>query len=130
MRFSDEERRFLAKRGRLVKTWPYVGGGLLAMLVASAAWTVRNRPLIANPVAVRERLESGDLADSTVSTMAALLPAVVLLCFSLAVVMVLFAFYSFSNERRYLALIRRASEEADVAGRPKPPGARASRGEG
>jgi hypothetical protein len=111
MQLNDTERRFLAKRTRLVRAWRYVGTVLLLALVGLGAWLFFSRPLLANPWAVMAGLEDGTIADAMLVLMAGMLPVVVLLCLVLAVAMVLFAFAAFLNERRYQQIIRRACDE-------------------
>lgn len=104
---NDEERRFLARRERLVGAWRWVGPVLLALTIGLFAWLFWFRPLLANPFAVTRRLAAGEVPGPTVVLMAGLLPVAVLMSLVLAVVLVLFAHAAFSNERRYLEILRR-----------------------
>ena len=52
MQLSDEERRFLVKRARLVRTWRYVRAILLAVLIGLGIWLFLTIPLLANPLVV------------------------------------------------------------------------------
>ena len=115
MQLNDQEQRFLAKRARLVKTWRYVGTILLSMLIGLGMWLFFSKPLLANPFVVLTRLKSDSIPESTMALMAGMLPVVVLMCIFLAVTVVLFAFSVFSNEKKYLTLIQRESNDIRFA---------------
>jgi hypothetical protein len=115
MHLSNKEQRFLAKRSKLVRIWPYVGAVLLAMLIGLGMWLFWSKPLLANPLVVVTRLKSDSIAESTMVLMAGMLPVVVLMCIGLTVTVVLFAFAAFSNEKKYLAIIQRGSSETSSA---------------
>jgi len=107
MDLSDQERQFLAKRIRLVRAWKYVGVVLIVGLTGlwvSLFWFV---PLLANPFEVMTRLNADSIPPSTMALSTALLPIIFLTCFLLALVIVLFTFASFSNERNYLVIIQK-----------------------
>jgi len=112
MLLSNEEQQFLAKRSRFVKAWPYVGAILLVMLIGLGMWLFWSKPLLANPFVVLSRLNSSSVPASTMVLMAGLLPVVVLMCVVLAITIVLFAFAAFSNEKKYLAIIKTKTEVA------------------
>jgi hypothetical protein len=107
MKLSNEERRFLVKRARLVQSWRYVGAILMAMLIGLGLWLFFSKPLLANPFVVLSRIKSGSLPESMLPLMASMLPIVVLLCLVIAIVAVLFVYAAFSNEKKYLMLIQR-----------------------
>jgi len=112
MQLSNEEQQFLAKRTSFVKTWRYVGALLLVMVIGLGMWLFWSKPLLANPFVVLSRLNSGSVPASTMVLMAGLLPVVVLMCIVLAITIVLFAFAAFSNEKKYLAIIKTKTEVA------------------
>lgn len=112
MVLTDEERRFLSRRERLVAAWRFAGPALLALSIGLGAWLFWFRPLLANPFVVTGGLVRGEVAASTVALMAGLLPVVVLTCLVLTVAVVLFAYAAFSNERRYLEILRREARDA------------------
>lgn len=126
MEMTTDEMRFLTRRRRLVRTWPLVGAVLLCLITGLAAWLFLTRPLLANPFTVISMLKGNSIPASTLALMAGLLPIAVLTCMILVLVMVLFAFASFVNEKKYLAMIQRIvgrtvvceadkSERADIA---------------
>ena len=112
MQLSNEEQQFLAKRTRFVQTWRYVGAILLVMLIGLGMWLFWSKPLLADPFVVLSRLNSGSVPASTMALMAGLLPVVVLMCMVLAITIVLFAFAAFSNEKKYLTIIKTKTEVA------------------
>jgi ABC-type transport system involved in multi-copper enzyme maturation permease subunit len=115
MQLNGEDQRFLAKRARLVKTWRYAGAILIAMLIGLGIWLFFSKPLLANPFVVLTRLKSDSIPESTMALMAGILPVVVLMCIFLAITIVLFAFLAFSNEKKYLTLIQRESNDIRFA---------------
>lgn len=115
MPLTDEDRRFLAKRIQLVRAWPYVGAMLLALPVGLSVWLWLSVPLLIDPLFAMTRLSSDALPESTMALMAAMLPVAVLLCLALALAAVLFVFAAFSNEKKYLQIIRHAACEQDAA---------------
>ncbi|MCU0857927.1 MAG: hypothetical protein MUC65_05940 [Pontiellaceae bacterium] len=113
MQLNHEEQQFLANRTRFVKTWPYAGAILLIMLIGLALWLFRSTPLLVNPFAALSRLNSDSIPASTLILMAGMLPVAVLMCIALAATIVLFAFAAFSNEKKYLAIIRTETQAAE-----------------
>ena len=111
MRLSYQEQSFVAKRARFMRTWRYAGVILLALIIGLGTWLFLSRPLLANPFFVIARLKSQSIDEATMALMAGMLPVVTLACIVLAVVVVLFVFAHFSNERKYLAIIQRESRE-------------------
>ncbi len=115
MELSNEERHFVAKRAKLVQTWPYAGAILLTILVGLGVWLYLSRPLLANPFFVLSQLNRGAIPESTIALLAGMLPVVVLVCMGLAVTVVLLAFAAFSNEKKYLTIIQREFHETSNA---------------
>lgn len=115
MQLSYEEKCFVAKRARLMRTWRYVGAILLAMIIGLGVWLFLSKPLLANPFVVMTRLKSNSIPQSTMALMAGMLPVVTLMCVVLAVTAVLFVFAAFSNEKKYLTIIQRESREIGFA---------------
>ncbi len=107
MQATERERDFLAKRKKLVRVWPVVGPSLLAVIGCFTAWLFWKNPLLVNPNTVLARMEARSIPGSTMSVMVGLLPVVSLMCLFLVVVMVLFVFMAFANEKKYLAIIER-----------------------
>ena len=104
---SKRELAYLERRERLLRRWPWVGGLLVLVVLGLAAALVWTAPLLVNPWAVIDRLETGTLEPALQMTMAALLPVVVLVLLALLLVGVLLAFVAFANERRLLGMLRR-----------------------
>ena len=107
MRLAEREKRFLERRGALVRSWPIVGSVCLLGILVFSGWLWMSRPLLINPWAVAAGLEEGSIPESTTVVMAAMLPLTVLCCLLLLIVCIVFCFAAFSNERKHLAIIRR-----------------------
>lgn len=116
MALTDRDRFFLAKRKRMTRSWPLMGSLLLVVLVALVAWLFYQAPTFVNPFAVMSRLESNAIEQSTLGIMAGMLPVVVLLCFLVLFMLVLFAFAAFSNERKLIRIIDSLEKEQDPVG--------------
>lgn len=115
MQLNDDDRRFLLKRAKLVRTWPFVGAILLTILIGLGIWLFLTRPLLVNPLNVMTRLENNSIPESTVTLMAGMLPIVVSMCLLLAVMIVLFVFAALSNEKKYLKIIQQNSHDRGIA---------------
>ena len=111
MELLDGESAFLQKRARFVRSWRYVGPGLICVIAALGSWLFGQHPLLANPAHVITELQRGGIDQSTIELMAMLLPIATCLLVFLCLVGVLFSFASFSNERKYLEIIARAAME-------------------
>lgn len=107
MEITAKEKRFLAKRTKLVQTWPLVGGILLCLVLGLGVWLFLSTPLLANPFTVLSKLRSNSIPVSTLTLMAGLLPVAILMCLVLAIAMVAFSFAAFSNEKKYIAMVER-----------------------
>ena len=110
---TDAERQFIAQRGRLMRSWPLVGGAMVALLLALAAWLYLERPLLANPGAVMRGIEHDTIASSSLALMAGMLPVTVLACLLLALAIIAFGFAAFHNEKKYLKLLARLDAVRD-----------------
>lgn len=104
---TEKEQEFLAKRAKFIKAWPVVGGMLLCLLMGLGIWLFMFRPLLANPFFVLSELKNQSIVASNLSLMASLLPIAVLMCLALTLIILLFAFVAFANERRHIAVIQR-----------------------
>ncbi len=113
MTLTDQQTAFLARRTKLVRTWPAVGAALLIATAGLGGWLFFRHPLFANPVAVAARLDSGAIPDTTLSTMAVLLPVVVWMLLGLVMAAVLLAYAAFRNEKRLIAIIQTLQDNAE-----------------
>jgi hypothetical protein len=102
---NDKDQQFLKQRRWRIKSWPTVGTFMLVVLALFAFWLFWRTPLLVNPVEVASRIEAGTLTGSMTTLMAAILPNVVCCCFLLLLTILLFAFSTFSHERRYMRII-------------------------
>lgn len=107
MELPDSEKAFLQRRRRLVRSWRYVGPGLVCLIVALSGWLFVQHPLLANPAYVVAGLHRGSIDKSMIELMAVLLPIVTCLLLFLCLAAVLICFASFSNERKYLGILAR-----------------------
>jgi len=105
MNLNEQYKNFLVKRRRFAKSWPLVGILLLLGIFAFLIWLFLRNPLLVNPFEVASRLEAGTIEKSTLVLMAGMLPIMFLACFFILLVMVLFAFAVFSNEKKYIKII-------------------------
>lgn len=108
MKLVDGDKAFLNRRTRYVRSWRYVGPGLVFLIAALAAWLFVRHPLLANPAHVIAELQRGGIDQQTIELMAVLLPFVTGLLVFLCLAGVLLCFASFSTERRYLEIIARS----------------------
>lgn len=107
MPLTDQERVFIERRSKLVRSWPAVGTVCLAAVLCLAAWLWFTRPWLINPWAVSSALEAGLIPGSTTVLMAAMLPVVVLASLFILLVCLIFVFAAISNERKHLDIIHR-----------------------
>ncbi len=109
---TEDENRFIIRRVKLVRAWPWAGSALIVLICGLGAWLYTTRPLLVDPFAVLARVHDDSIPASTLTFMAALLPVAVLTCLFLAIVIVLFAFAAFAIEKKYLALLRHPASDA------------------
>ncbi len=102
---DQTQQEFLEKRRKLVRSWPSIGLILLIGMVATLLWLWIQQPLLINPYEVVDRLESGSIENSTIALMAVMLPLLFLICFVLLMIVVLFAYAAFANEKKHLKII-------------------------
>lgn len=120
MNISDKEKMFLDKRLKYVIMWPLMGTVLLCLVLGFGRYLFLFKPLFSNPFAVMSRLDSNSIPSSTLTLMAGLLPIAVLTTLFLLVVIVLFCFAAFANEKKYITLVRRMTVLVDVQSPSKP----------
>jgi uncharacterized BrkB/YihY/UPF0761 family membrane protein len=113
MTLEAPESRFVSRRRKLVRTWPWAGGFMLALLGALTGWLWTSVPSLVNPWVVISRIESGELPESTAHLMAVLLPIVMLVLLTFVAAAILLAFAAFRNERRHIRIIDRLVATAE-----------------
>ncbi|MCB1746893.1 MAG: hypothetical protein KDK06_06940 [Gammaproteobacteria bacterium] len=118
MGLSAQDRAFVARRGRLARSWPLLGVSCLVLIGAYGAWLRMKMPQMIDPWWVAERLRAGALPPSTLELMAVMLPVAILVLLALAVVVVLLMFVASRNEQRLVRLVRTldAGGDADQGG--------------
>ena len=109
---TDSQMRFVTKRQKLLRVWFALGPLLLVALTSLGAWLYRRQPLLINPFAVASGLESGTIEDSTLFLMALLLPILMLSLLVLIALMVILMYGAFSNEKKFIAIIRTRLDQA------------------
>lgn len=107
MTLSPAEKKFVEKRERRVKYWPYFGAASLVLVAAYSIWLWVKMPHLIRPWRVIESLEAGTLSESTMAVMAVILPIVMAMLLVFAFIIVLLWFVAFYNERRLIQLVRK-----------------------
>jgi hypothetical protein len=107
MQLTQKEQHFLEKRATFVRIWPLVGTVLLCLLIGLGVWLLLFRPLMFNPLIVLSELKNNSIQESTLFLLAGLLPITVVMCLELTLVIIIFGFVAFSNEKKHIAVIRR-----------------------
>jgi hypothetical protein len=108
---SERDETFLKKRTTLIRAWPFVGGVLLAALMALIAWLLWRSPFLFNPYALMQRMREGAIDQPMLQLMAGLLPVAMLSIFGLIGAMIALAFAAFSNEKRHLRILHELLEK-------------------
>ena len=102
---THAELAFLEQRRWRARYWNLVGGVLLAAVVGLAVWLLVRVPNLVNPFHVLRQIEAGTLPQSSLETMATLLPLAVMAVVGMLATVITFGFAVFANERRYLSII-------------------------
>ncbi len=105
MDLSQKQQNFLKKRRLLIKLWVYAGPALLLGIGVFAYLLSIQTPYLINPLQVGCELQSGQISQTTLETMALLLPMMGLIIFFLMVVLVIMVYVALSNEKKYLAML-------------------------
>ena len=113
MKLDSNQIQFIQKRQRLIRLWPAAGSFLILLLLGLIVWLSFRSPLLINPFEVMKRLDAGTVAESTLILSAALLPVIMLACIVILIVMVIFSFAAFSNEKKHLQIIERLMKEQE-----------------
>ena len=100
---SPRDTAFLRRRERLLRYWPWAGGGLL--------WLWFEVPYLVNPRALALAVEAGELSEQTILMLATMLPVVFLTLLLAVAVFLALLFAVFGRERRLLRLLRRHHEK-------------------
>lgn len=107
---SERERRFIDRRRNVVRYWRFAGPLLVVMVVGFAAWLYLRTPLLIDPFEMLARLEAGEIPESTLVIMAALVPVLFLGLLVLLAGLVVIMYAAISGEKRYLAIIETLSD--------------------
>lgn len=101
------EERWLDRRRRLVRLWPWVGSGMVVMIVGFWGYLLLRRPLLANPFHLMHELQHHAVSEATLVVLAAIGSLMVLATGLLLLVIVALAFAAMANERRLIAMVDR-----------------------
>lgn len=102
---TDRDLDFVAKRRALSRRWRVVGWVLIALIVASLGFLFLTTPLLVSPWETMAHVRTDSIPKPNLQLMAMMLPVVVLGCFLLLVVLVVFQFQAMANERRLIGVI-------------------------
>jgi hypothetical protein len=108
MMLTEAEKSFVDRRRHLIRSWPYVGSGMLVLMASLVVWLVITKPLLSNPFFAMSELARGAIDQSTLMLMAMLLPLAIWTALFICIVTVLLSFAAFSNERKYQALLEKS----------------------
>lgn len=114
MNLTPKEQAFIDRRRKLLKAWPWAGGGALALLAALVTWLWIEVPMMINPLAAMEAVSSGAMEESTLLAMALMLPILVLAVMGVLGVMVTLMFVAMSHERRLIGMLDRIQRESQA----------------
>ncbi len=107
MRLTEDEGRFLRKRKKMVRAWPYAGGVMLVLIIGIMVQMFITQPIMLNPFIVMEQVNEGLIETGTLHMMAMMVPVMFLLCFSLVIIAVILGFSVIQIEKRYIGIITR-----------------------
>ncbi|MEW5802851.1 MAG: hypothetical protein AB1847_12195 [bacterium] len=110
---TEAQVRYISKRSRLNRAWPWVGSLSLAAFIGFCLYFSFRYPLLANPYHVIDLIKKGSLANSTLLLLAAICPVMVITCGFLLLAMFLFLFAVMHNERKLLKIIAAIMQNDD-----------------
>ena len=111
MLITERQKRFLKKRRKLIRVWPYLGTLLLLFIAVFIVWLLIRKPLLVNPFYVINGLGAGTIEQSTLLLMAGMLPIMFAACLLLLIAIVIFTFSAFSNEKKHIKVIDHLLED-------------------
>jgi hypothetical protein len=105
MTISNKEIRFLQERRKLNR-YGYIALSICAVgFICGALYLVIKTPNLINPFAFMESFSNGEVENSTVILMAALLPLMTLTLFVTILAMLLISLVVIRNERKLLLIV-------------------------
>ena len=114
MKLTHQELRFVERRRKLVRLWPWAATFNVLLLLGLVIWLRLSHRLLIDPWYVFARLEADAIPETTLTVMAGLTPVAMLTCLVVVAACIILSFSVFWNERKHIAIIRRLAEE--VAG--------------
>ena len=103
---SEQDRRFVRRRERLLRWWPWAAGGLLLAIAALWGYLFVSGSLLVNPWLLLKRLEEGSVPTGTLAALAVLGSIGFLTLGALMLAMVCVLWGALRIERRLLRMIR------------------------
>ena len=110
MRLNEDEEKFIAKRKKLAKIFPVVGGGLFALIICFLIWAYLRTPMLLNPYAIKEKITNNTMQYSTLTLMSLMFPVAMWALFSSIIALIGFMFSLNALERKYLKIIERTTK--------------------
>jgi uncharacterized BrkB/YihY/UPF0761 family membrane protein len=117
MKLNQQQNSFLEKRRKLVKSWSYVGPLMMLLVLGLAAYVYVKSPLLINPYEVLARLQSGSIEQSTLMTMAVILPIVFITVCFLLIVLIVMLYAAIANEKKYIEILNGST--TDISSKDK-----------
>lgn len=110
MHRRPDKRRFLEKRRKMVRLWPYTAALMVTLITAFILYLYTRAPLLIDPFETASRIRSGEISDATLSVSALLLPIAFGVIILLLIALIGLMHLAFKNEKRYLALLDEKEE--------------------
>jgi hypothetical protein len=107
MPLSGKDAEFVAKRRQLISAWRYVGGLLALAITGFALYLWLRVPLLGNPLETARRVESGDIAQTTLLLSVVMLPMVMSLLWVVVAALIVVIYRAFAHERRHISIIEK-----------------------
>ena len=118
---DDNDRRMIQKRRRSLRHLPGAVWLFPLIWLLASAWTWVRFPLLCNPWALHGHLSRGDLSRSTVDTLAAMAPVLVLLLQIVVIAFIWMGIRMLRRERRLIHLLEEAvGKDALIPSSPTP----------
>jgi hypothetical protein len=110
-KLTSQEADFVRRRESLIRSWPWMGRGLILAVLALGTYLYIQNPLLVNPNAVRRALDDQSIPPVMMTLLVSFLPIAVSACLVLMLIIVMLVFAAFANERRLLKIVRRLGGE-------------------
>ncbi len=112
---SPQQAAFVARRRAQIAYWPWLGGGLILLLVLAYGFWLWRYPLMANPLHLVTELNARRLEEPLVAQIAVYGSLAFAGCAAFILTLLLFPFAALNNERRLLAIIDAQQAQLNAA---------------